>query len=227
MRETKFWFLRHPFSWYQKKPNIIDIELERADTNWKNIEKEDKIIYYSHENPKGIIGLFMAISDPLKYSAGNKKYLGYEIRPLYIPKANDWPKEIIAKEVVGHYLQPMGSIFGLKPDEYSRIKSFLLGMNEPSNHEGVVALFCKIHQEIGYPLIEKIRQGYPDAIVKDANGKAKRIEFEFDSDDFRKDMERGKHDPKKCDVIVCWKNSWGKLAPKRPIILPLQSLYGS
>lgn len=227
MRGTKFWHIRHPFSWYKDNPNLIDISLERANINWKSIEKEDKVVYYSHEKPTGIIGLFRVASKEWTRTVKGKKYLCYDIEPLYLPYGGKWPLEFSPKRDVGLSLKPMGSIVKLNRERYMKIKSFILGMNEPTNHEGVVVLFSKIHREIGYPLIKEVFYNrYPDAIVEDFTGREKRIEFEVDSDDFRKDMERGKHDPKECDAIVCWTNSW-RPRPRRPKIVPLKPLYGS
>jgi hypothetical protein len=135
------------------------------------------------------------------------------------------------KNDLGLSLKPMGTIFELKREQYRKIKSFLLGMNEPNNHEGVVALFSKAHRMLGYPFIKIIKQGFPDAVAEDCSGKEKNIEFEFDSADFLKDMEKGKHDPNDCDVIVCWRERWGATRQytraKRLIVLELEPLYGS
>jgi len=228
-REPKFWYIRHGFCWYKKNPKIISWNKIYAEKNrdFRTIRKDDKVIYYSHEEPKGIVGLFRVASDYYELGVGKTISSRYDIAPLYLPFDGKWPLEFSPTKDVGLSLRPMGAIFELKKDQYRKIKSFLLGMNEPINHEGVVALFSKIHREIGYRLIEKIHQGYPDAIVLDSRGKEKRIEFEFDSADFLKDMEMGKHDPEKCDVIVCWKDGWGATRPSRPKMVELQSLYGS
>jgi len=226
--EHKFWYVRHPFSWFKKHPNIISWSKSEASITFGKVDINDKIIYYSYKEPKGIVGLFEITSK--MYEAYPEKSMlewCYDIKPLYIPKGDEWPKEFSPKHDAELSLRPMGAIFRLKPDQYRKIKSFLLGMNEPTNHEGIVALFSKIHREIGFPLIKEIRQSYPDAIVRDAEGKEKRIEFEFDSDDFRRDMEKGKHDPKECDVIVCWKDGWGQTRPKQLKLVELQLSYGS
>lgn len=230
----KFWYIRHSFSWYKENPNVISWNKIDAEKNrdWRTIKKGDKVIYFSHEEPKGIVGLFMVVSKCYEHSVGKKTSLRYDIKPLYIPKGDGWPMKFSPKKDIRVSLKPMGTIFELKKDQYRKIKSFLLGMNEPINHEGVVTLFSKIHREIGYPFIRDIRQFFPDAIVEDSDGKEKRIEFEFDSADFRKDMQKGTHDPRKCDVIVCWKDSWGATRlidrqTKRLKLVELRSLYGS
>lgn len=236
MAQSRFWHVRHGFNWYKDYPTVIAWHKKFAskNRNWRVMKKEDKIIYSSappadsrDEIPKGIVGLFRVVSDIYEDSVGN---LCYNIEPLYIPKGDEWPMPFSPKNDLGLSLKPMGTIFELKPEEYRKIKSFLLGMNEPENHEGVVTLFSKVHRMLGYPFIKTIRQGYPDAEAGDY-GKEKKIEFEFDSADFLRDMEKGNHDPNDCDAIVCWKDGWGKsrkyTRAKRLKMLELEPLYGS
>jgi hypothetical protein len=76
----------------------------------------------------------------------------------------------------------------------------------PVNEFGVVALFAKLCEEIGF-IIEEIRAEYPDCI---ARRQMKRgwervaIEFEYRSSNF----VRHGHDPDLCDLIVCWEHDW-------------------
>jgi len=78
--------------------------------------------------------------------------------------------------------------------------------HEPVNEQGVVFLFGKISEELGFS-IEAIRTGYPDCEGKRLVDKNKNlwepvsIEFEYRSKNFD-------HDPKGCDVIVCWIHDW-------------------
>jgi len=79
--------------------------------------------------------------------------------------------------------------------------------HEPVNEQGVVFLFGMIAQELGY-LVESIQGGYPDCEAKrkisPGHWQPVQIEFEYASKNF---AEHG-HDPKNCDVIVCWKHNW-------------------
>jgi len=91
----------------------------------------------------------------------------------------------------------------------------------PVNEQGVVFLFGMICQKLGY-VVETIQSGFPDCEAKRQipGGKSKwqrvRIEFEFESKTFR---SHG-HDPRQCDIIVCWENNW----PECPIeVLELKS----
>jgi len=76
----------------------------------------------------------------------------------------------------------------------------------PLNENGVIFLFSKIHDKLGIN-IEAIQPSFPDA---KGRRKARRgwediwIEFEFKSSNFK----IHNHDPKECDVIVCWENDW-------------------
>jgi hypothetical protein len=90
----------------------------------------------------------------------------------------------------------------------------------PVNEMGVVALFAKMCEEMGY-IIEEIRADYPDCVARQ---RVKRgwqrvaIEFEYRSSNF----ERHGHDPALCDLIVCWEHDW-ELAPVP--VLELKSCF--
>lgn len=79
--------------------------------------------------------------------------------------------------------------------------------HEPVNEDGVVFLFGMVARELGY-LVEIVQAGFPDCEAKRQIAPDKwqrvRIEFEFDSRNFR---DHG-HDPNGCDIIVCWRHSW-------------------
>lgn len=74
----------------------------------------------------------------------------------------------------------------------------------PKNEQGVVSLFSKWAEELGYKFVS-IGTACPDAIVE-KDGKLIRLEFEFKSSNFRVH----KHDPSKVDLIVCWEDDWVK-----------------
>ena len=73
----------------------------------------------------------------------------------------------------------------------------------PINEQGVVYLFGLISEDLNIR-VESIQQGYPDCTGIRYLGKGKweriRIEFEYKSSNFD-------HDPKGCDVIVCWEDN--------------------
>lgn len=76
----------------------------------------------------------------------------------------------------------------------------------PLNENGVIFLFSKIHDKIGIN-IESIQPAYPDAKGRRKTAKGWEdvwIEFEYKSSHFR----NHKHDPKECDIIVCWEHDW-------------------
>jgi len=81
--------------------------------------------------------------------------------------------------------------------------------HEPTNEQGVVFLFGKISDELGFS-IEGIRTAYPDCIGKRLVDHNKNlweqvsIEFEYRSSNFN---EHG-HNPEECDLIVCWIHDW-------------------
>jgi hypothetical protein len=79
--------------------------------------------------------------------------------------------------------------------------------HEPVNEQGVVFLFGMVARELGY-LVEAIQGGFPDCEAKRKVSRGQwqpvKIEFEYESKNF---YEHG-HDPKNCDVIVCWIHNW-------------------
>jgi len=76
----------------------------------------------------------------------------------------------------------------------------------PLNENGVIFLFSKIHDKLGIN-IEAIQATYPDAKARKKTSKGWEdvwIEFEYKSSQFK----IHKHDPKDCDIIVCWEHDW-------------------
>lgn len=82
----------------------------------------------------------------------------------------------------------------------------------PVNEMGVVALFAKVCEDMGF-IIEEIRAEYPDCIARQQVKKGWEriaIEFEYRSSNFA----RHGHDPEFCDLVVCWEHDWEKLPVK-------------
>lgn len=76
----------------------------------------------------------------------------------------------------------------------------------PLNENGVIFLFSKLAPKLGY-IIEAIQPAFPDAKGRRKTSKGWEdvwIEFEYRASSFK---VHG-HDPKGCDVIVCWENDW-------------------
>jgi hypothetical protein len=79
----------------------------------------------------------------------------------------------------------------------------------PTNRDGVLFLFSKVHETLGI-LVEHLRTGrYPDCEAKRRAPKTKgykrcNIEFEVNSSRFRTHVSKGEF----CDLIVCWEHDW-------------------
>jgi len=76
----------------------------------------------------------------------------------------------------------------------------------PLNENGVIFLFGKVAEDLNM-YIEEIKPGYPDCIGRRFVGKGWErvaIEFEYKSSNFK----QHKHDPKDCNIIICWENDW-------------------
>lgn len=76
----------------------------------------------------------------------------------------------------------------------------------PLNENGVIFLFGKVVEDLNM-YIEEIKPGFPDCIARRFVGKGWErvaVEFEYKSSNFK----IHKHDPHKCDIIVCWEHDW-------------------
>ena len=92
--------------------------------------------------------------------------------------------------------------------------------NAPIEENGVIFLFGKLHERMGVR-IKAIRKGFPDAMGEVwIKGKLypRRIEFEYRSSNFK---AHG-HDPKGCDIIVCWEHDW-RDCPEDIFVIELKS----
>ncbi|MGE5323347.1 MAG: homing endonuclease associated repeat-containing protein [Actinomycetota bacterium] len=140
-------------------------------------------------------------------------------RALYFPK-----RIIPGRPLMGAPLLPFLS----RPRGIGASAEHLLMLHgmayEPVNEMGVVFLFGMVAPLLGFR-VEALQAGFPDCKAKlevepgrwqDVN-----IEFEFESRKFRDH----RHDPDKCDIIVCWRHNW-KACPERIQVVELSSILG-
>ena len=76
----------------------------------------------------------------------------------------------------------------------------------PLNENGVIFLFAKLQDKLGI-VVESIQAAFPDARGRRKTSRGWEevwIEFEYRSSHFK---QHG-HDPKECDIIVCWEHDW-------------------
>ena len=97
--------------------------------------------------------------------------------------------------------------------------------NAPVNELGVMVLFGMVAAGLGLQ-VESVQGKFPDCMAKRqvAPGKWQhlRIEFEYESKNFKLHG----HDPKGCDMIVCWRHNW-KDCPAEIEVVELCRLVGS
>jgi Homing endonuclease associated repeat len=91
----------------------------------------------------------------------------------------------------------------------------------PLNEMGVVCLFGAMAMDLGF-MVTRIQREFPDCEalrqMDDERCQLVLIEFELESRNFL----QHRHDPEKCDLIVCWKHNW----PECPIeVLELRKLF--
>jgi hypothetical protein len=92
----------------------------------------------------------------------------------------------------------------------------------PINENGVLYLFGTVSERLGF-VVTLVQGAFPDCyamrLVDVDRWQPVRIEFEYESRNFLRHM----HDPKGCDIIVCWKHNW----PECPLeVIELRSEIG-
>ena len=96
--------------------------------------------------------------------------------------------------------------------------------NAPVNELGVMVLFGMVAAGLGLQ-VESVQGKFPDCVAKRqvAPGKWQhlRIEFEYESKNFKLHG----HDPKGCDMIVCWRHNW-KECPVEIEVVELSRIFG-
>jgi hypothetical protein len=88
---------------------------------------------------------------------------------------------------------------------------------EPVNEAGVVFAFGMVARRLGF-CVHRLQAEFPDceAMREVARGQWQkvRIEFEFESKNF---LKHG-HNPKGCDLIVCWNHNWPECPKKLEVV---------
>jgi hypothetical protein len=96
--------------------------------------------------------------------------------------------------------------------------------NAPMNELGVVLLFGMVAADMGFQ-VESLQGKFPDCEAKREVSPGKwqrcRIEFEYES----KNFHLHGHDPKGCDVIVCWRHNWRE-CPAELEVIELCRIFG-
>ena len=90
----------------------------------------------------------------------------------------------------------------------------------PENEQGVVFLFSHLAKRFGFH-VERVQAGYPDCTAYRSDGKRVQIEFEYRSRNF----VQQRHDPRKCDRIVCWIHDWPDV-PEHIRVIELRKEFG-
>jgi hypothetical protein len=88
---------------------------------------------------------------------------------------------------------------------YGKLLNYRNMTYAPTNELGVVLLFGMVSKALGFESIQRVAPDFPDceALRRVRGGQLQRrlIEFEYKSREFN-------HDPKGCDIIVCWEHNW-------------------
>jgi len=142
-------------------------------------------------------------------------HMSYEIKPIYTAISDMDPSDFGIKTTRGRTVIP------LNKEQYRTMVPQIVGMEDPENHEGTVALFAKLHKACGFPKLLKVGEAYPDIIAVNQGAREARIEVEFESANFEREHM---NEADKCDTVVCWRDTWGRAATK-PVIELASLLY--
>jgi len=216
----EYWLVQHDIEAYWDRPNAIGSPKARAlrDRNFRQMHKGDKVVYYAKQ--KKTLGLFRITSErwsELKSWSRSRKdvHMAYKIEPIYAGVFEMDPSSFGIGTTRGR------TVVHLTGEQYHTMASHILGMKDPENHEGTVALFAKLHRACGFPKLLKVGEAYPDIVALDENGHEARIEVEFESATFEREHMK---EADICDTVVCWRDTWGRAAIK-PVIELTSILY--
>ena len=102
-----------------------------------------------------------------------------------------WKCEQLAKE-------RQNMVESLRKDQ--KILNSWIGDFKVRNEHGVVLIFGRFYEALGFSGLKSFNRGFPDCVAI-REGKECRIELEYTSSNF----VLHKHDPSKVDMVVCWK----------------------
>jgi len=186
----EYWFVQHDIDAYWDRPDAIGSPKTRAlrDRNFRQMHKGDKVVYYA--KGKRTLGLFQISSErwlELKSWSRSRKdpHMAYQIKPVCAGVFKLDPSGFGIGTTRGR------TVIHLTKEQYRMMIVHMLGMEDPENHEGAVALFAKLHRACGFPKLLKVREAYPDIVALDENGRETRIEVEFESATFEREHMGG------------------------------------
>ncbi len=92
------------------------------------------------------------------------------------------------------------------------LSSLPIGLKEgPVNEQGVVFVFAKVHHQIGFPVVEKPQQEFPDCratCIRGTYHSRVNIEFKYlSSMAFKKGRGIEAYLNKKINYLICWENN--------------------
>jgi hypothetical protein len=216
----RYYLIVHDLESYRVHHDLVSTR--EPDKTFRNMRKGDRILYYAkwdkkRKEGKKLVGVFRVSQEGRPNPEGDPwKGHGYPIEPILLPPS---PLDFEPSKFRLVWRRAANAI---SEDQYRRIVSWILGFedfSEQMNHDMVIALFAKIHSDLGYPKIQIIRSEFPDCIAFDNKGRKVRIEFEPKATDFD-------HEIDDCDKIVCWENDWGSSAPSGKIISIREWFFG-
>jgi hypothetical protein len=95
---------------------------------------------------------------------------------------------------------------------YGELLGFRCFVRAPLDEQGVAMLFAVVAADFGFA-IETTQRAFPDCHAQRAigGGRWQRVQIEFEH--LSRNFALHRHDPKGCQLIVCWEDNWGRDAP--------------
>ena len=131
--------------------------------------------------------------------------------------AREWKRELalvfatpVPKHGKTHPMIPASWPLPDRPFYGTPISSWPISMAyAPVNELGVIYLFGVMSWQLGF-IVHRLQPEFPDCEamrrISDDKCQLVKIEFELESRNFFKH----RHDPRKCDLIICWRHNWPK-----------------
>jgi len=169
---------------YERRSKYSSRPLMRCAGSWNMVAERMKL--YAEEN--GLAGEFRDVLEMVEAQPGGGRG-GAAVSSTGV--AADMSSERLkdSRPTYGALIAAWGHVYG------------------PTNEGGVISLFGAMAERLGF-LILKIQTEFPDCEALRVAGKDRnrpvKIEFELESRNFLRHM----HDPKGCDIIVCWEHNW-------------------
>jgi hypothetical protein len=132
-------------------------------------------------------------------------------------------KPMVSERVMHDEAQPRRKMIAGRPIYGPPLRLPVL-RNAPTTEGGVMVAFGALAERLGFA-IERIQTAFPDceALREVPPGKWQRVWIEFEL--YSRNFLEHQHDPRGCDIIVCWVHNWPE-CPEGIEVIELSKIIG-